>query len=699
MSHRSDPHHHTGPAIGRRTLATLGLAGVAAAGTQALAAPAQAAPGRKRAAGDTVASVAALRATPGATDGQQLHLLGWHADLPGRGGGVVFWDAGSTEPDNGGTVFAVAGVATGRWKRPYAARVDLAWFGWKGTGAEDDAPRVQAAVDALPTGGVVEAGPGKIRLGSTIRVRDVPVTFQGAGATDDDEFSTQYVVATGDGHGFLLSNVHGGGLRDLVVRGEGLTGGSLVATEAGAGQRNYMVSFVNTRFKDGYTGMTLRSCNTIRFRNCVWNGFSGPYVILLNGVGNESRADPVEFVQCGIAAGGGNTTTDNIVIDGLGGSIKFFATAVLFGRHGLWLKNTTGGSYPKFVYFEGGGFENGHGTPVLLDAGAQAQFANVYISADNEVDNVRINPGFTGSATFTGCIIRGCGRNGLDIASTRVTVTGCLIGNNGRTAHPNFARTITGAKANPAGRVRLTTADPHAWETGDRITVSGVAGTTEANGKWRVEVVSPTEFDLPVAFAHGYDGGGTAYRHGAGINVRAGASRVVIVGNAIGSLADGISRQDYGIVNEAADVLVADNDLNGNVAGPYQLVGALTRDTRFTGNKGVEQIDGWLSLRVPGPVADGLHDFGNLLYLDGQRIRVVKVTRKLAAGSCDVRLDADGASAGGSAVGVTTTLQTTTLVAPFTVDGSGGARRLQARVLGASGASGLDVQFAYQLLG
>jgi hypothetical protein len=100
--------------------------------------------------------------------------------------------------------------------------------------------------------------------------------------------------------------------------------------------------------------------------------------------------------------------------------------------------------------------------------------------------------------------------------------------------------------------------------------------------------------------------------------------------------------------------LVADNDLNGNTVGPYQLAGQLTGQTRFTGNKGVEQTDGWLSARVAGAVTDGLYDFGNLLYLEGQRIRVVKVTRKLAAGTCDARLEANGASAGGNAVGVTT---------------------------------------------
>ncbi|NUR70519.1 MAG: hypothetical protein HOU81_06845 [Hamadaea sp.] len=683
----------------RQALAALGFAGAALAGSQALPGIAQAGPPKKLDAGDGYGSVDELRTNPGTVDGQQVHLVGYAADRPGVGGGLFYWDADATEADNGGTVIAPTGVATGRWKRPVEARIDLAWFGWTGVGDVDDSPKVRAAVAALPTGGIIETGPGKVRLESTIEITSIPILFQGAGATDVDDYSTQYVVATGNADGFRLKNVHGGGMRDLVVRGSGLTGGSLVATEAAGTDRNYMVSFINVRFKDGYNGMTLRSCNTIRFRNCVWNGFNGQYVILLNGVGDTSRADPIEFVQCGIAAGPANTGVDNIVIDGLGGSIKFFAVAVLFGRHGIWLKNTTGGSYPKFLYFEGGGFENGHGYPVLLEAGAQAQFANVYISADNELSNVRITEGFTSTATFTGCIVRGCGHNGLDIASTRVTVTGCVIGNNGRTAHPAFARTITGASSGSGGKVRLTTGAEHGWETGDRVSVLDVTGTTEANGKWSIDVVSPTAFEIPVQFTHAYAGGGSTYRHGTGINIRSAATRVVVVGNAIGGLADGINRQDYGIVSASPDVLVADNDLNGNVAGPYSIVGSITGQTRFTGNKGVEQIDGRLVARVGGAVADGLYDFGNLLYLEGQRIRIVKVSRKLGVGSADVRLDADTQSAGGNAIGVTTTTQTTALTSPFTVDGSGTPLRLRLRVLNAASASDLEVQFAYQILG
>lgn len=81
---------HTPPAgtVRRRALATLGLAGLAVAGSQAVAGTASAAPARKHDDPEaTVNSVADLRTTTPAADGQQVQLLGYHGDLPGRGGG------------------------------------------------------------------------------------------------------------------------------------------------------------------------------------------------------------------------------------------------------------------------------------------------------------------------------------------------------------------------------------------------------------------------------------------------------------------------------------------------------------------------------------------------------------------------------------------------------------------------------------
>jgi hypothetical protein len=358
------------------------------------------------------------------------------------------------------------------------------------------------------------------------------------------------------------------------------------------------------------------------------------------------------------------------------------------------MRNTTGAAGPKFLYFEGGGFENGHGVPVLLEAGAQAQFINTYISADNESDAIRVGSGFIGTATFANSVIRGCGRHGIDIGSTRITVTGCLIGNNGRLAHPSFGVQITGVTTSAAG-VRITTATPHTWETDDRVTLQSVGGAVELNAAWPIAVVNATTFDLVGAsLVHPWTSGGLVFRNGSGINLRSTASRVVLTGNAIGGLSEGVNRQEYGIVNRSTDVLAASNELTGNNAGPYLTYAA----ARFTGNKGVEQTDGWLTLRIPAAVADGAYDFTDLLYVDGRPIRVTRVARSLAAGTCNVRLEADGNLAGTASIGVSNLVQSTKLASPLPFDGTDTPVRLQLRVSNATAATGLTVQFGYQVV-
>lgn len=674
----------------------LGLAGAAAAGGTLVTGGTATA--EAKAVTATVATADDLRSLTGAA-GDQVYVVG-HT-VPGRGGGVFYWDATSTAADDDGTVFAVAGVATGRWRRPVAARVDLAWFGWDGTGTSDDAPLLRKAIAALPNGGTVEIGPGLVRVATTVRIESRPITLQGAGLSDIDAYGTQIVLATGTADGFVFAGSRGGGMRDLQVRGQSLQGGSMVRTErfgTGEGNGNYMMTFSNVRFRLGYNGITLRGCNTIRFLNCVWNEFSGQQVILLNGVDDDSRADPVEFVQCAIAAGSENDGTDVVVMDGKGGSAKFIACAILHGRNGIWLRNTTTGAPPKFVYVEGGGFENSQGTPLLLDAGSQFTMANAYVSSDGRGDCVRMSSTFLGAVAITGCIIRGGWRHGVDIASSRVTLTGNVIGNNGAAAHTDekYSRVVTGAANNGSGKVRITTAAAHGWETDDTVTLTAVGGTTEANGTWRITVVDATRFDLPVDVTHAYTGGGLAYRHGSGVNIRAGASRVVLTGNAIGGLAEGTNRQEYGVRNAAADVLVTGNDLSGNVSGPYQLTGTQTRATRFVGNKGVEQLDGWLTASVPGAVGNADHDFANLLYLVGQRIRVTRVAARLGAGSCTIELISDTTRTG--VHNVSTTLTSGTLDTPFIVDATSDPKRLRVRIAGASSASDLEVQFGYQVV-
>lgn len=74
---------------------------------------------------------------------------------------------------------------------------------------------------------------------------------------------------------------------------------------------------------------------------------------------------------------------------------------------------------------------------------------------------------------------------------------------------------ITGTADNGSGFVRITAAG-HGWAVGDLVVVSGVVGTTEANGTWRISAVSDSShFDIPVAYVHAYTSGGQVLPAGA----------------------------------------------------------------------------------------------------------------------------------------------------------------------------------------
>lgn len=69
---------------------------------------------------------------------------------------------------------------------------------------------------------------------------------------------------------------------------------------------------------------------------------------------------------------------------------------------------------------------------------------------------------------------------------------------------------ISGAADNGSGLIRLTVTSTASFTTGDVRRVSGVAGTTEANGTWTITVVSGTTLDLQGStFTNAYVSGGT----------------------------------------------------------------------------------------------------------------------------------------------------------------------------------------------
>lgn len=95
----------------------------------------------------TVASAAALEATPGRYDGDTVYLQGWHSDLPGIGGNQAYWVSGSTAAADRGSVYQVTGQTAGRWFvnfRP--GPISAASWGLRPDLATDQIARIEAAV-------------------------------------------------------------------------------------------------------------------------------------------------------------------------------------------------------------------------------------------------------------------------------------------------------------------------------------------------------------------------------------------------------------------------------------------------------------------------------------------------------------------------------------------------------------------------
>jgi len=113
-------------------------------------------------------SVAELRTVSGRYDGDQINLLGYFTTSKGLGAGALYWDASSTATDDGGLIFAVTGVTTGRWKRLFSGNwVNVAWFGAVASG--DEYTKLQAAHNTLYN---VEYNNGIYTVSQPIIVRD-----------------------------------------------------------------------------------------------------------------------------------------------------------------------------------------------------------------------------------------------------------------------------------------------------------------------------------------------------------------------------------------------------------------------------------------------------------------------------------------------------------------------------------------------
>lgn len=170
------------------------------------------------------------------------------------------------------------------------------------------------------------------------------------------------------------------------------------------------------------------------------------------------------------------------------------------------------------------------------------------------------------------------------------------------------ALVITGAANNGAGLIRITVASTSTLSTGQAKTISGVVGTTEANGTWTITVISGTTFDLQgSAFVHAYVSGG-------------------IVGGSLDALT--VSLDDFSLSALPRTVAADTSHRLGFFSGPNVEATLDTAEQAITGKRA----------RVSGlyPVTDAPGVFGAVGYRETLQVTVTYSTEQVvtARGMC-----------------------------------------------------------------
>lgn len=602
-------------------------------------------------------------------------------------------------------------------------------FGAIGDGATDDTAAIQAAIDSIPSiGGSIYFPAGRYKATSTITIESKTVSFYGDGSGQTASATDGSYIAfhsLGVSNGFVFSNVDGASMRDIAIvadSGTRPTGGYLIVYQ-GAASGFYHSNWQNVLIAGGYNGTWIKKGFNFKAFNCIWKDFNGEQTILLNGSSDNDDVQATEFTNCTIAAIQSTeetpSTTDLCVLDGWASSTKFTCCALLFGRHGIRLKDSYGSSnQPSFTYFVGGGMENLEGDCFRAEVGKNILISNAYFSADGKRARCfYTSPSFGGEIMITGSYFRGAGRGGVWLEDGNATITGNTIVNNNEASQTSLFN-ISNCTNNGSGVIRVTTSSPHSFETNDMVEVYDVTGATQANGIWVITVINNTTIDLsvnadsddgsPSVFSSSYISGGVAKLASCSIRILPTASWVTITGNNVGGASDGVRETEYGIHTAGLNVIAYANSSQSVRKAVFQ---SINNNRRSYGSKNVGltsisgvpdpyAIDGVLSLSLSGAVSAGTYNFSGQAFLAGQKIRIVRITRNLssaAGNSITAAIKVDGVTVSSTSQDGSTMIDTQ-LSSPVIIDGTASAKRLEVTITTSGSPQNLSFDAQYQIL-
>jgi len=258
-----------------------------------------------------VKNIAELKTRKG-TPESVVEVLGYYTEGDG-GGGSFYWNNTSTETDNGGTIFQVTSVATGRWKRIYDKEVSVRWFGAKGDNVNDDTVSFQKAIDTYTN---VLIPPGAYILTDTINITNVLQNIYGVESSYLGYSTANIYAKLNDKPVFYFrESASYGSFKHINVRGfsgyspkYGLFAGSLTRTGSVIGilqttidsclfgenlqtgvyfSGSFLGKIENCDFHGSTIGIVLSDwCNDVRVYNNHFHTFTTGIVVKYQNLGN-----------------------------------------------------------------------------------------------------------------------------------------------------------------------------------------------------------------------------------------------------------------------------------------------------------------------------------------------------------------------------------------------------------------------------
>ncbi len=206
------------------------------------------------------------------------------------GGGTFYWNYVSNKDDNGGTIIKTENNEKGRFIRLYDEnRVNVKWFGAKGTGKDNDTQAIQSAINTLPARGGTVSFPG----GTYVITEGLVVGDGDSGEKWSDKMGIKLI---GEGAGFGVSGdaiptvIMAGKAMDTVISVNGrISGVSLTGLEINANRqaKNGVVlkSFCGTQLTNvrisQFTeiGLSIIAGNAPTGNYNIYNRFEGVEVV------------------------------------------------------------------------------------------------------------------------------------------------------------------------------------------------------------------------------------------------------------------------------------------------------------------------------------------------------------------------------------------------------------------------------------